>query len=94
MSDLFGNDDESEALPAAPLLPMATPKDAARVRAVQTAQDAFYAISDRLQILYKGFDKTRRPDVKAQLKEMYEALKDLGVAVGVSRFTMGPLWDG
>jgi hypothetical protein len=55
---------------------------------------ALWRTLDLLVDFYQAFDTTPRAKLKPRLKELYEALAELAPYVGVSRLSMGALWNG
>lgn len=72
----------------------ADPALAAEVAVIRAQQEVFHQAVDAMIELYRGFDKTRRQDLKVKLKKIYEILKELGTMVGVSRVSTDNLWKG
>lgn len=62
--------------------------------AQKTRHAAYESASALLIDLYRKFPRLRRHEVAPRLSELYERLKDLGVAVGISRISMSGIGEG
>jgi len=75
-------------------VPPPDPARAALVLAIRERQERFQKVVDAMISVYRAFDKTRRPDLKVGLKEVYERMKVLGESLGIGRVGLDNLWVG
>jgi hypothetical protein len=89
----FDEDLDPAAL-AAPGIPTEAKPPSVEALAIRASQTAFWPVVDGLIEIYRTFHKTRRPEIKKKMKEVYERVKELGTTIGVARVSLDSLWSG
>lgn len=85
---------ESTGVVCGACLKKAAPTDSIMIQTLQVQQKAFMDAVDELIAIYRDFDHTRRPELKARMKSFYERMQELGSRIGISRNSLDHLWKG